>query len=83
MKKAYPWILAAGFFVLAVSLGVMGVKILDHNYDYMAEAYIALIAWIVVFTCLLIRAWMRAKCPHCGKMMPVRGNYCPHCGEKM
>lgn len=83
MKSAYPWILATAFLILIIDLGVMGIKIFDNDSDIMAEAWIAASCWLVVLTCLLIRAWRKAKCPHCGKILLDRGSYCSYCGKEL
>ena len=40
MKRILPWIIAVSAFVLIIAAGVMGVKIMDHDYDFIIEAYV-------------------------------------------
>lgn len=80
MKKASLWILLSAFVIFLIDWGVMGVKLLEGNYDIMTEAYIALLCFAVIIVCILVRLLGR-KCPHCKKMLLTDGKFCPHCGK--
>ena len=38
MKKIMPWVFIAAFVSFLIAWGVMGVKLLDGNYEIIAEA---------------------------------------------
>lgn len=82
MKKGATWILWIAFGIVLISLAIIGVKLLDGNYEFPVEAYIAAAGFLVIFVCSLIRAFGN-KCPHCGKMLLDTGEYCSHCGKKI
>jgi len=80
MKKIMTWTALTAFVIFLVVWGVVGLKLLDGDYDITAWVYIALVCWIVMIVCGLYRAFCR-KCPHCGKHLLTEGKYCPHCGQ--
>lgn len=82
MKKAATWILWISFGVNFIALAIMGVKILDGNYEIVVEAYICAACFLAIFICNLVRAFGN-KCPHCGKTILDNGEYCSHCGKKI
>ena len=82
MKKVVTWILIISSFALFVDWAVLGIKLLDGNYDVIAEAYIGEVCFIIMFVSLSIKRFSR-KCPHCGSIIASNGKYCPHCGEKL
>jgi len=83
MKKIAPWMIAISLVVVVVAWGVMGMKLLDGNYDIICEAYITLVALIVLLVFILIKRYSSVKCPHCGKVRLDNGKYCSHCGKEV
>lgn len=65
-----------------IDWGVMGVKLLDHDYNITVEAYIGLVCYIVILASIVIRA-LTDRCPHCGKIRVTKGAYCSYCGQKI
>ena len=82
MKKVATWILWIAFVVTFITFAIMGIKLLDGNYEFTAEVYIVAVGFFVMFVCSLIRAFGN-KCPHCGKTIMDNGEYCSHCGKKV
>ncbi len=82
MKKIAIWLAVISIIVFVIAWGVVGVKILDNNYNYTTEAYIAYGSLAVFFVCLIyVRG--TSRCPHCGKLRVLFGKYCPHCGKEI
>lgn len=82
MKKLAKWGAALSIAVFVIAWGVMGVKLLNHDYRITAEAYTGLIALIVLFISVLLIK-IADRCPHCGKTKQGLGKYCPHCGGEI
>ena len=82
MKKITTWALVIAFVVFIIDWGVMGVKLLNGNYEIITEAYIGAACWGVMLVSALCKL-LTNKCPHCGKVMLTNGKYCPHCGKKI
>ena len=82
MKKAATWTLWIAFGINFIVLAIIGVKLIDGKYEYMAEACISAVCFLTIFVCNLIRAFGN-KCPHCGKIIMDKGEYCSHCGKKI
>ncbi|MBE6563867.1 MAG: hypothetical protein E7655_01135 [Ruminococcaceae bacterium] len=82
MKKIVVWLAVISIVVFVVAWGIVGVKILDHNYDFLTEAYIAYGSLAVFFLCL-IGLRVTSRCPHCGKPKLFFGAYCPYCGKEV
>ena len=82
MRRVLPWVIAVSAFVLVIAVGVMGVKILDHDYDFIIEAHILQWSWLILIAALLIRRFTM-KCPHCGKLRQPGGRFCPYCGKEI
>ena len=40
-KKIAIWLLVISLFIFVITWGIIGVKLLDNNYEFMTEAYIA------------------------------------------
>lgn len=74
------WTALTAFVVFLVVWGIVGVKILNNDYDITAWVYIALVCWILMIVCGLYRVFCQ-KCPHCGKRLLTEGKYCSHCGQ--
>ncbi len=82
MKKAITWISIITFIILLIDLGIMGLKILEHNYNIIIEGYIGSTCYLIFFTCIILKFFTN-KCPYCGKVQIVNGKYCPHCGKEL
>ncbi len=82
MKKIVNWTLFITFIVFLIDWGVVGLSLLNGNYDITIGAYIGLVCFIIIFACIFYRSFS-SKCPHCGKMLLVNGAYCSHCGKKL
>lgn len=80
MKKVTVWIMVFSVLTFLISWGVAGVKIMNGDYDFAIEAYIALGAMLIYFGCSICRA-VGNRCPHCGKIQWIQGNYCANCGH--
>ncbi len=82
MKKIAKWLAAISIAVLVIDWGIIGLKLLDGNYDITAGAYIAAISLVVFIICVLYVKFTN-RCPHCGKMNQSFGKYCPYCGKEI
>jgi len=83
MKKTVNTILTITFIVFLIVWGLIGVKIFGfHDYDFITEAYIAMICYITIAVCVFYKIFSQ-KCPHCGKHILSEGKYCSHCGMKL
>lgn len=85
MKKATTWIIVVTLLAFVIAWGVMGIKLLDGNYDITIEAYIGLISIIIFFVSVCIKRFSNSKikCPHCGKLRWDEGKYCSYCGKEI
>ena len=66
MKKIATRALVIAFIVFLIDWGIMGLKLLDNDYNITIEAYIGLVCWIIIFASIICRA-LTDKCPHCGR----------------
>ena len=82
MRKAANWTLGIALTVFTIDWGVMGVKLLDNNYDVTVEACIGAACFVVIIICCFIRIFTN-KCPHCGEPRATWGDYCSYCGKKI
>lgn len=82
LRKVANWVLVIFFVIAIIDWGIMGIKLLDNNYNIIIEAYIGLVCFIVIITCAFIRSFTD-KCPHCGKIRGTKGPYCSYCGKKI
>lgn len=82
MKRIAIWLSAASMIVFIIAWGVIGLKLLDGNYDITAGVYIGL-ASLVVFGVCGFYLKLTNRCPHCGKTKQSFGKYCPYCGKEI
>lgn len=82
MKKFMSWLFAVSLAVFVIDWGVVGVKLLNGDYDITVGAYIGLACCIIMLVCALYRC-LSNKCPHCGKVRVTGGDYCSYCGKKI
>ena len=74
------WLLALAVF--AVDWLIVGLKLLNGDYNISLGVYLALVCVIVMALYPLYRA-LFCKCPYCGKLLTSSGRYCPHCGREL
>lgn len=82
MKKIVTWLTVISIIVFLIDWGVMGIKILDNDYNITAEAYIGAFCILILLFCLIYRIFS-TKCPHCKKLLLQKVKYCPHCGKEI
>lgn len=82
MKKYVTWAAIIAVVIFVIAWGLMGVKLLDGDYDIVVEAYIALACLVIIFAYGIWRLF-NEKCPHCGKMRMTNGKYCSYCGKEI
>ena len=82
MKKILPWAFLGALVVFLIAWGMMGIKLLDGDYEIAAEAYTGLVCIIVMGVCGVYRHLSR-RCPQCGKLRLTMGAYCSYCGKKI
>ena len=83
MKKVAIWTLVISIIVFAITWGIIGVKLLDSNFNFMTEAYIAYGSFGIFFISLIYLKWGKLRCPYCGKVRMSSGKYCSHCGKEI
>lgn len=82
LRKIANWILVITFLIFLIDWGVMGLKLIENNYNITVEAYIGLACIIIILVSVFVRCFTD-KCPHCGKIRATKGNYCSYCGKKI
>ena len=82
MKRITTWVLIIALIIFIIDWGIIGVKLLDGNYDIITEAYIGAACFGVMLISAVYKAFA-SKCPHGGKMIQSNGKYCPHCGKEI
>lgn len=80
--KYINWIYGIAFTAFVIDWLMVGVKIYDGDYDYLPEAYFALVCLIVILFCAFCKI-LHQRCPHCGKLRLSSGPFCSHCGKKI
>ncbi len=82
MKKITNWILAVLTVILVIDCIVIGLKLLNGDYDITIGTYIAGECIIVICGCNVYRKFSKI-CPHCGKTLFTNGKYCSYCGKEI
>lgn len=83
MKKILPWVFLASLIVCVIDWAVVGLKLLDGEYEVVTVgAYIALACWAIMLGCVFYKH-LNHRCTHCGKWLQTNGRYCPHCGKEV
>ena len=82
MKKIAKWMAVITLFIFIIAWGIIGLKLLDGDYDITVGAYIGVISIVVFFICVLYIKFTR-RCQNCGKMIESYGKYCPYCGKEI
>ena len=49
MKKIATRALVISFIIFLIDWAIMGLKLLDNDYNITVEAYIGLVCWIIIF----------------------------------
>lgn len=57
MKKVSNWALAIASIIFLIDWGVMGLKLLDNDYNVTVEAYIGFVCWVVILVGIFIRCF--------------------------
>ena len=82
MKKVLCAIWVIAVIVFFVDWGIVGLSLLDGNYEIKAGIYVGLVCFIIILAGSIYRLFNN-RCPHCGKAILTNGKYCPHCGEEI
>ena len=86
MKKGCVWLAIISAIVLFITLGVVGVKLLDGNYNTNVEVIITGVSLAIFLFSVVCYKVIVNRCPHCGKVNDtLLGNskFCPHCGKEL
>jgi uncharacterized membrane protein len=86
MKKVCLWLAIISAIVLFITLGVVGVKLLDENYDTTAEIIITGISFVIFLGSVVCYKLNGIRCPNCGKIndsLSGKPKFCPHCGKEL
>ena len=86
MKKLCLWLAVISAIVLFITLGVVGVKLLDGNYDTTAEVIITGISFVIFLGSVVCYKFIGSHCPYCGKVNDTllgKSKFCPHCGKEL
>ena len=86
MKKIAIWLVVSSAIVLFITLGVVGVKLLDGNYDTNAEVIITGVSFVIFLVSIVCYKLNGIRCPHCGKINDTllgKSKFCPHCGKEL
>ena len=86
MKKLCLWLAIISAIVLFITLGVVGVKLLDGIYDTTAEVIITGISFVIFLCSVVCYKLIGSRCPHCGKVNDTllgKSKFCPHCGKEI
>ena len=86
MKKACVWLAIVSAIVLLITWGIVGVKLLDNNYDFLTEVYITGASFVICLSSIVGYKFIGCRCPHCGKINDSlfgKGKFCPHCGQEL
>ncbi len=82
MKKVCIWLSIISSIVLLATLGVVGVKILDNNYNFTVEIIITIVFGLILFGTIFYKL-ISNRCPHCGKINDsLTDKFCSHCGKE-
>jgi len=82
VKNTAKWLAAAAGITFVIAWSVIGLKLLNNDYQISTEAYIGLAALILYFAFIMYIKFTN-RCPHCKKLKQSIGKYCPHCGKEL
>ena len=57
LRKIANWSLVIAFIVFLIDWGVMGLKLLDNDYNIIVEAYIGLGCFIIITVSVFVRCF--------------------------
>ena len=86
MKKVCIWLAVISAIVLFITLGVVGVKLLDGNHNTNVEVIITGISFVIFLGSVVCYKFIGSHCPHCGKVNDTllgKSKFCPHCGKEL
>ena len=86
MKKVCVCLAIISAIVLLITFCVVGVKLLDGNYDTIVEAYITGASLIICLGSIVGYKLIGSRCPHCGRINDTllgKSRFCPHCGKEL
>lgn len=86
MKKACIWVAVISAIVLFITLGAVGVKLLDGNYNTNVEVIITGVSLAIFLVSIVCYKFTINRCPHCGKVndtMLGKSKFCPRCGKEL
>ena len=86
MKKVCIWVAIISAIVLFITWGVVGVKLLDGNYDTNAEVIITGVSLVIFLVSVVCYKLNGIRCPYCGKIndsLLGKSKFCPHCGKEL
>ena len=64
MKKVCIWLAIISAILLFITLGVVGGKLLDENYDTTAEVIITGISFVIFLGSVVCYKFIGSRCPH-------------------
>ena len=85
MKKACIWVALISAIVLLITLSIVGIKLLDGNYNTNIEVYIVGISLVIFLASVVCYKFIVNRCPHCGKVNDTllgKSKFCPYCGKE-
>ena len=82
MKRFVTWTSAIAFVIFLIDWGVVGVQLLDGDYNITAGVYIGAACLVVILLCAFYKVFSN-RCPHCNRHIQPIGTYCPYCGKKI
>lgn len=82
MKRIMSWIFVISIIIFILDWGVVGLKLLNGDYDITVGAYIGLVCVLIILVCAVYKIFSD-KCPYCGKVRMSNGEYCSYCGKKI
>lgn len=86
MRKIWPWLFAAAVVVFVIDWGIVGIRLLQGQYEITAGVWIGAVCWLLILALLVLRRFSQADsptCPHCGKKQHTGGKYCSDCGKEI
>ncbi len=83
MKKILTWVFVVSLIASFIDWGIVGLKIMNGEYDFTPLVYVAVALWAVMFGCLIFFRFSKRKCPYCGKAIWTNGKYCSYCGKEI
>ena len=84
VRKWAPRVFGAALAVFVVDWGLLGLKLLEGEYDIRGEAWVgAACLAVLVAAGLLMKAGTGGRCPRCGKRGLAGGAFCPFCGARL